>query len=1570
MIIAALAALIMLGFLSTKLIQAQTAEEIYLPIVKNGVELPYAPGEVIVKLEPIVSASSIHKDFKSYALKNWGIQIDQITALSQTTSEDSSKTDSELDLYYLLKVSEDADIELISQFLIEDPDIDFALPNYKLRILYPSPKMTDALSESRDIRKRVLSIDCKTQFPKVKPCPNDPHFPEQWGLRNDSGANLQVEDAWDMTTGSSEITVAILDSGVDSQHDDLKENLVSGWNTIDNSSNTIDELWHGTAAAGVIGAQSDNRKGVAGIAWHVKIMPIKVCRYIECKLFDVIEGVKWASDSSQKVHIINMSLGFSLETNSEFGAINNDYFSNAFQDAINYAHDKGVTVVVAAGNNSELLDPLDDTYNLPAELNDVIVVGAVNREDHRCGAFNCGEWGGETPGSGRGPALDVMAPGSLDIWTTDITGAAGENKNGDYTSNFGGTSAAAPFVSGVVALMLSVNPNLTPSQVEDILKKTAFNLGSPGREDAYGFGRIDAYAAVVNAYAQPLSIPELVQPASGTPNLDIQLNFSWKPVQGAEQYEIEISNSSSFVGETIIEFSTATSLQSSLSYNTTYYWRVRAQDGFKFSEWSNIWSFTTGGVGPSPTSIPPDGAKPLPPVLLQPASGSTWGSNSVTLKWQASPSAGVDVYTVRVSTDPSKIDNDPNYVFDGGVDAPITEKTLDLPDGTYYWAVWACNGCKIGKTNYSDRAGPWKVTIDSSTPPGPPADAWYIDYYNDLSDTGPDDGSICHRETTNASPYVFKDWGESSPGGSCNQDFVARIYRHIHLKAGRYNFALFADDNARFELLHAPGGNIIVDQWTKTEHYESRDLPEGDYEFVITFRDNAGRAIVNAWWDGPDFPAFPHDAQDANQWFAAYWPSSDQWQDAVITRNEGGSVPFIKEWGGDGPGYGLPEDHFSTKFVRTVELTCGKYHFEFFADDYAELRILRANDQQIIGQFSGSNQQTAQYDLEYGRYTIEVKHREDTGGATLTILWRQESQCLPDTPTNLTFSTPNNTQVRLNWSHSGNNVNGFRIYRNGMAVNTVSAGSRTYLDTGISCNTNYTYHVVAYQGSIESSPSNEVSIWTQCLPAPVLAMPSQETVVNSSRPNFDWQPVYGANEYALEVDNNNDFSHPEINILTANSDYTVNSTNSPLVDGIYYWRVRARGNGGAWSTWSSVWKFTVDTAPPLAQVYFGSSNFTTGEGSGSASILVKLNSPSEQTVTVNYDISNQTATAGSDYIVNNGSLTFNPGQTSKSFIVSILEDTDDEPDETVNLTLRNPTNATLSSPSTATLTIVDNDEPVPSCNTITEIPRSECEVLEVFYTSTNAHVALDDWFTTHTPCVNWIGIVCTTGHITQLNLDDWAIAGNIPPELGRLSYLERLDLSDNNDLIGPIPPELGDLTRLTVLRLWGNPLSGSVPSELGNLVNLRELGLYWSELSGPLPVSLKNLTQLELFWYQDTNLCEPVDTAFQAWLDSISDVRSTGVVCGSSPTFPSAPTDLQVYPASSTEIRLTWTDTSRSETGFFIDEGSTSFTVNANTTTFIHSGLVPNSYHCYQVYAFNDYGNSPGMGWKCVTTPP
>ena len=310
--------------------------------------------------------------------------------------------------------------------------------------------------------------------------PDDPWFGFQYGVLNTGqnvagqdgivGADVNAVPAWDWTVGSEDVVVAVLDSGVDS-HVEFDDRLLPGWNVPDANDQFDDECGsHGTHVTGILGARGDNDEGIAGVAWRPRIMPVVVtngCTGLESW---VAEGIVWAVDHG--ADIINMSLQYSTGT-------------EAFADAVAYADAAGVIQIAAAGNTGQAND-----VQAPARFPETIAVAATdNRDRHE--SF-----------SSAGPEIDLAAPG----WR--IYSCVGSSSYG-YKS---GTSMAAPFVTGAVALMKTVAPDLDPVTAKVMLMIHADDVESLGFDDLTGTGRLDVEASLLALDPQP--------PAPGDLNRD------------------------------------------------------------------------------------------------------------------------------------------------------------------------------------------------------------------------------------------------------------------------------------------------------------------------------------------------------------------------------------------------------------------------------------------------------------------------------------------------------------------------------------------------------------------------------------------------------------------------------------------------------------------------------------------------------------------------------------------------------------------------------------------------------------------------------------------------------------------------------------------------------------------------------------------------------------------------------------------------------------------------------------------------------------------------------------------
>jgi subtilisin family serine protease len=283
--------------------------------------------------------------------------------------------------------------------------------------------------------------------------------------------------AWETVTGHDDVVVAVLDTGIDDQHPDLAARISASWNAYDGSGDASDPLGHGTAVAGLIGAVTDNGAGVAGATWAGRLLCIRVSDDEGvATAHSIAKGLVGAVDRGADV--INIS----------FAPLQGD---RTIAAAIEYAEAAGVSVFISAGNDGE-------RWTTPAH-SPAVFVGA-QEEDGSLALF-----------STRGPFVDLAAPG-VTIWTTA--------RNGHYTA-VSGTSFASPIAAGAAALLLAINPNLTPADIRTILADSADDLGAAGRDEGFGAGGLRADRAVALAVNWPASAdgdaPELdfLEPADG-----------------------------------------------------------------------------------------------------------------------------------------------------------------------------------------------------------------------------------------------------------------------------------------------------------------------------------------------------------------------------------------------------------------------------------------------------------------------------------------------------------------------------------------------------------------------------------------------------------------------------------------------------------------------------------------------------------------------------------------------------------------------------------------------------------------------------------------------------------------------------------------------------------------------------------------------------------------------------------------------------------------------------------------------------------------------------------------------
>lgn len=412
-----------------------------------------------------------------------GVTEEQIAAITAQLNDD---VDDEIESVKGLTVIEDHDglsaEEVAARYRAMSDVVEYAEPVMQIG-LEPNEDKNDYTSLSGGTVSKFTS-------------PNDPQFSDQWALSNTgandgkAGADISALKAWEKTTGSEKVVVAVLDSGVDYTHPDLVANIwhrpasvpaytdaqlgdvndEHGFNAAyfgddeDNADDPMDENGHGTHCAGIIGAEGNNGVGIAGVNWKVQIMPLK---FMSKNGFGTtkaaIEAINYVIDRKKagvNVRIISASWGSTQK-------------SKALQDAIKRAGDEGILFVAAAGNNSTDNDRAPhypSNYNLP----NVMSVAAMTRKDELASFSNFGV-----------KTVHIAAPGAqiLSTWL-----------GGDFEEH-SGTSMATPVVSGVAALVLSVEPKLTVEQLRERLLTSVDKLPVLQGKIASG-GRINAARAV------------------------------------------------------------------------------------------------------------------------------------------------------------------------------------------------------------------------------------------------------------------------------------------------------------------------------------------------------------------------------------------------------------------------------------------------------------------------------------------------------------------------------------------------------------------------------------------------------------------------------------------------------------------------------------------------------------------------------------------------------------------------------------------------------------------------------------------------------------------------------------------------------------------------------------------------------------------------------------------------------------------------------------------------------------------------------------------------------------------
>jgi len=421
----------------------------------------YVPGEVIVRYADTSSHTAIASVASSL---NAGIGAEMIY------------TDDIMGIQgmQVVKIPDTVSVQEAVKYYKANQYVTYAEPNYITYLPKPIGNANDNVQEANTDTSGMI-------------IPNDPDFPLQWGLYNSVNtsagrADISAPEAWNISTGSSDVLVAVIDSGVDYNHEDLAENCVNGYDFVNNDDDPMDDNGHGTHCAGIISAVTNNSLGISGVSWRSKILPVKVfdAEGMSNTVLEIL-GIRYAEE--QGAEIISCSWG---------GYI----YSEALKDAI----DSSTALFVCAAGNEGY--DTDEIPFYPAGYNsaNIIAVGASDANDVLTWFSNYGA-----------TSVDLVAPGER-IYSTLPGGTYG------YMD---GTSMATPFVSGTAALIKSKKPDYNAGKIKNLILNSVDKIYWLNSTCVTG-GRLNAYKPL--SLALPLQAEFMAEPTSGTIPLNVQFS--------------------------------------------------------------------------------------------------------------------------------------------------------------------------------------------------------------------------------------------------------------------------------------------------------------------------------------------------------------------------------------------------------------------------------------------------------------------------------------------------------------------------------------------------------------------------------------------------------------------------------------------------------------------------------------------------------------------------------------------------------------------------------------------------------------------------------------------------------------------------------------------------------------------------------------------------------------------------------------------------------------------------------------------------------------------------------------
>lgn len=444
-------------------------------------------------------------------------------------------------------------------------DRDFAhLPNL-YRVRSPSRDgfvvlaQANALATLPEVRYAEPDLVVTARYDLI---PNDTHWGLLWGLHQANDFDMDAPEAWDITTGDPSVRVVVMDSGVQQDHPDINQvtgmTFNPGQGSVDGGPGNVCDN-HGTTVAGCVSARINNALGTVGIAPNARVASAYVfaTSLVGCgssgsaPTTALVNALDWAQTSGARVTSASLTL-------IPISTLTDKYAST-------YA--AGVLHFAATGNSGAV------GVGYPANLSVVMAIGAISQNGNRAGF------------STYGSQIDLVAPGQ-DITTTDRTGTSGYGA-GDYVTLFG-TSYSTPYAAGVAALVLSVDPSLTPAEVSFILRSTAVDRGPTGFDQQYGHGIVNAFAACSWALNPPPAPGDfnLTAPADSAVGVSRTPLFTWSGATNVLDYTITVDDEASFVNPDITQTVVTNFLASpiTLEPGRMYFWKVVARNAVATNE--------------------------------------------------------------------------------------------------------------------------------------------------------------------------------------------------------------------------------------------------------------------------------------------------------------------------------------------------------------------------------------------------------------------------------------------------------------------------------------------------------------------------------------------------------------------------------------------------------------------------------------------------------------------------------------------------------------------------------------------------------------------------------------------------------------------------------------------------------------------------------------------------------------------------------------------------------------------------------------------------------------------------